>query len=223
MEYGVFASSPPPADWRAPAYRRTYSSEQQIFDSSCLRTWTIAPDCFRNTNTDISIVKVKNAPPRRCVPSCVLQRINPDVCPATAPTATSSRSYPERRQFIIGARYYVTSSGLYRRARRERERSTQSTATCWKPAGGILYNDAFYVAPGFRNTVARKLRWRELLHKAAPWGTHAFIHEQMVFHAAAPCLDGSYDGELLHNDKRWRVSHLSSTTMHSLPSTDRRP
>jgi hypothetical protein len=199
IEYGVFASSLP-SSGLASGYLHTDDEDHNndnSFDSAynLLGPWGVSKIISGGTNTDISIVKVHNAPIPP--PPCLKKVLSHDGTLLTA-SFDSANCYikpvvPGATPFIYGDGYYVTA-----------DKSTHclegswDTANCYfmpKPSGGFLYKDAFYVLPGPGPPCSLgTFDGSNCLVKAAPWGTHAFEYQNAwYFTPEFTCKDGAYD------------------------------
>jgi hypothetical protein len=147
------------------------------------------------TNTDISIVKVRNAspPPPPCLKKVLSYNGNLLNAFYDGANCYIKPVVSGATPFIYSDRYYVTA-----------DKSTQCLAGSWdsancyfmpKPGGGFLYKDAFYVTPGPGHTCSLgTFDGANCLVQAAPWGTHAFEYQnKWYFTPKFTCKDGAYD------------------------------
>lgn len=196
IEYGVFASSLPNSGLASGHLHTDDEDNNNInsFDSAyyLLGTWGVSQIISGGTNTDISIVKVRDAPP-----PCLKKVLSHDGTLLSA-SFDGANCYikpvaPGATPFIYGDRYYVTADKSSHCLE-----GSWDTANCYfmpKPPGGFLYKDAFYVVPGAGNVCSLgTFDGANCLVKAAPWGTHAFEYQNAwYFTPEFTCKDGAYD------------------------------
>ncbi len=199
IEYGVFASNLPGLGL-ANGHLHTDDEDNgngNSYDAgySQLGTWASQIISGAN-NTDISLVKVRNAPPPppRCLPKVITWN-------GSQLTATDDGAHCLIKPVVAGATPFIWNNGYYVIA----DKSTTCLVGSWDtdncyfmpiPAGGFLYNDAFYVPAGPGNScpAGATLDGPNCLIKAAPWGTHAFEWQNIwYFTPQYTCKDGGYD------------------------------
>jgi hypothetical protein len=202
LEYGVFASSLPTSGL-ASGHLHTDDEDDgnaNFFDLDyySMASWT-TQIIWGSNNTDISIVKVRNAPPPP--PHCVPKAVSYD---GTFLSASYDGANCYIKPVVAGATPFIWSGGYYVTP----DRSTTclpgtgswDLANCYfmpKPAGGFFYKDAFYVPAGPGNSCPTGTTFdgANCLVKAAPWGTHAFEYQnKWYFTPLFTCKDGAYDG-----------------------------
>ncbi len=198
VEYGVFASSLPTSGLASGHLHidDEDQSNQNFFGPYYSNLGTLASSIISgDRNTDISIVKVRNAPP--APPPCLPKVLSYD---GQLLNASYDGANCYIKAVVAGATPFIWSGGYYVTA----NKSTQCLAGTWdgancyfmpKPAGGFLYKDAFYVPPGPGNTCSLgTFDGANCLVKAAPWGTHAFVYQnKWYFTPQFTCEDGAYD------------------------------
>ncbi len=201
LEYGVFAANLPGVGL-ANGHLHTDDeddSNENYFDLAYTNMGSLASQIiWGDRNTDISIVKVKNAPPPP--PHCLPKAVSWNGSPVNA-TWDGANCYI--KAVVAGATPFIWNNGYYVTADKLQMcllgTGTWDTANCYfmpKPAGGFLYNDAFYVPPGPGNTcpAGSTFDTANCLIKAAPWTTHAFEYQNnWYFTPPFQCKDGSYD------------------------------
>jgi hypothetical protein len=147
-------------------------------------------------NTDISVVKVKNATAAQ--PLCTERVPYYDGTYLSAKWDGANcyiKAVPTGvTPFIYNNAYYITADKS-----NQCLAGTWDTANCYfmpKPTGGFEWNDAFYVNAGPGHTCSIG-QWdgAHCLVRSAPWGTHAFEWQgKWYFTTLYTCKDGAYDG-----------------------------